>query len=82
MSIGTGVVLFVIGAILAFAVHVTVGFIDLATTGYILMLAGIVVFIVGLVLLFARRSSTSTTRIDPVSGERVSRRDADGGPRF
>ncbi|MDH2442540.1 DUF6458 family protein [Amnibacterium sp. CER49] len=82
MSIGTGVALFVIGAILAFAVHVTIGVIDLATTGYILMIAGIVVFVVGLVLLFVRRSSTSTTRVDPVSGERVTRRDIDGGPRY
>ena len=45
MSIGTGAVLFVIGAILAFAVHVSVGFISLATVGYILMVAGVVVFL-------------------------------------
>ena len=66
------------------AIKVPVGFIDLTTTGYILMVAGIVVFVVGLVLVFTKRTSTSTTRsgIDPATGERVTRRDVDGGPRY
>jgi hypothetical protein len=50
MSIGTGIVLFVIGAILAFAVNVEVEWVNLDLIGYILMAAGAVVFIVGLVL--------------------------------
>jgi protein-S-isoprenylcysteine O-methyltransferase Ste14 len=83
MSIGTGAVLFVIGAILAFAVHVSVGFISLSTVGIILMVAGVVVFVVGLVLaLRGRRSvTTSRTAVDAASGERVTRQTADSdGP--
>lgn len=62
MTMGTGVVLFVIGAILAFAVDVQTQFISLSTAGYILMAAGAVVFVLGLALtLRGRRSVTTTT---------------------
>jgi Domain of unknown function (DUF6458) len=62
MTMGTGVVLFVIGAILAFAVRVQTDFISLSTAGYILMAAGAVVFVLGLALtLRGRRSVTTTT---------------------
>ena len=73
MSIGTGAVLFVIGAILAFAVHVSVGFISLTTVGYILMAAGVVVFIVGLVLALRGRRTVTTSRtgVDAASGEPI-----------
>ena len=83
MSIGTGAVLFVIGAILAFAVHVSVGFINLSTVGIILMVAGVVVFVVGLALALRGRRSVTTSRtgVDAVSGERVTRQSADSeGP--
>ncbi|MCM3696734.1 DUF6458 family protein [Microbacterium oleivorans] len=74
MSIGTGIVLFVIGAILVFAVNVDVQYVNLDMIGYILMVAGAVVFIIGLVLMLRRRSSESTVRtVDPVAGERVTR---------
>ncbi|MDT3331258.1 MULTISPECIES: DUF6458 family protein [Microbacterium] len=74
MSIGTGIVLFVIGAILTFAIDVDVQYVDLDLIGYILMGAGVVVFILGLVLMMRRRSSESTVRtVDPVAGERVTR---------
>ncbi|MDQ1127356.1 MULTISPECIES: DUF6458 family protein [Microbacterium] len=74
MSIGSGIVLFVIGAILAFAVNVDVQYVDLNLIGYILMAAGVVVFLLGLVLMLRRRSSESTVRtVDPVAGERVTR---------
>jgi len=76
MSIGTGIVLFVIGAILTFAINVEVEWADLDLIGYILMGAGAVVFIIGLILL-ARRRQTSTvthTSVDPVSGTQTSRR--------
>jgi hypothetical protein len=62
MSIGTGVVLFVIGAILVYALNFETGFIDLDLVGYILMGAGLVVFIIGLVLMMRRRESVSTIR--------------------
>ena len=75
MSIGTGIVLFVIGAILTFAVNVEVEYVNLDLIGYILMGAGLVVFIIGLVLLMRKRQSvaTSHTTVDPVSGDRVTR---------
>ena len=76
MGIGTGIALFVIGAILAFAVNVDLGgVVNLALIGYILMGAGLVVFIIGLVLLLRKRQSvaTSHTSVDPVSGDRVTR---------
>ncbi|MCS5714045.1 DUF6458 family protein [Herbiconiux sp. CPCC 205716] len=83
MGIGTGIALFVIGAILAFAVNVDLGgFVNLALIGYILMGAGVVVFLISLVLTLRRRSSVSTTRsaVDPASGEQVTRRTTDSDP--
>jgi membrane-bound ClpP family serine protease len=76
MSIGTGVVLFVIGAILVFALDFNLGGVNIDVIGYILMVAGAVVFVIGLIAMFRRRSavSTSTTGADPVSGARVTRR--------
>ncbi len=62
MTMGTGVVLFVIGAILAFAVHVQTAFISLTTAGYILMVAGAVVFVVGLALAIRGRRTVTTAR--------------------
>ena len=62
MSIGAGIVLFVIGAILAFAVNVEVEWVNLDLIGYILMAAGAVVFVVGLVLMMRRRQVASTVR--------------------
>jgi membrane-bound ClpP family serine protease len=62
MSIGTGIVLFVIGAILTFAIHVQNAFINLALVGYILMGAGIVVFIIGLVFMLRKRQSVTTVQ--------------------
>ncbi|MEO7122081.1 MAG: DUF6458 family protein [Lacisediminihabitans sp.] len=73
MGIGSGIFLFVVGAILAFAVNVQVAWINLVLVGYLLMGAGLVVFIISLVLVLRRRSSVVTTRtgVDPASGERV-----------
>lgn len=74
MSIGAGIALFVIGAILVFAVDVDVQYVDLTMIGYILMGAGVVIFLLGLVLMMRRRSTQSVTRsVDPVAGERVTR---------
>lgn len=73
MGIGSGIFLFVIGAILAFAIQVQLAWVDLALVGYLLMGAGLVVFVISLILVLRRRSSTVTTRsaVDPNSGERV-----------
>ena len=77
MSIGTGIVLFVIGAILVFAVNIDTGtYVNLDVVGYILMGAGLVVLIIGLVMLTRRRQAVTTSRTgtDSVSGERVQQR--------
>ncbi|GAB3601807.1 DUF6458 family protein [Microbacterium aureliae] len=75
MSIGTGIVLFVIGAILTFAVNVEVEAVNLDLIGYILMGAGVVVFLIGLILMLRRRQSESISRteIDPATNQRVTR---------
>ena len=77
MSIGTGIALFVIGAILTFAVNIDTGSaINLDLIGYILMGAGVVIFIIGLVLMLRKRQTTTTVRsaVDPASGENVQSR--------
>jgi nitrate reductase gamma subunit len=73
MSIGTGIVLFVIGAILVFAVNLEVEVVNLDMIGYILMGAGVIVFLIGLIFLFKRRQSESTVRTVDPAGERVTR---------
>ncbi|WP_454130089.1 DUF6458 family protein [Microbacterium aurum] len=75
MSIGAGIALIVIGAILVFAINVdTSQFVDLDMIGYIMMAAGAVVLLLGLVFLFRRRSTEQVTRtVDPAVGERVTR---------
>lgn len=82
MSLGFGIFLVVVGAILAFAVNVSVSWIDLDLVGWILMGAGVVVIIIGIVLIVRRRTSTVTSRsgVDPVDGTRIQqteRRDDD-----
>lgn len=74
MTIGTGVVLFVIGAILAFALNVQVEWADLHMIGYILMGAGVVAFLVGIVLMARRRRTDVVTRTEAAPDARVSRR--------
>lgn len=78
MSIGAGIALFVIGAILVFAVNVdTSQFVDLDMIGYIMMGAGFVVFMIGMIFMFRRRSTQQVTHTsDPVAGERVVRTDS------
>ena len=75
MSIGAGIALIVIGAILVFAINVdTSQLVDLDMIGYIMMAAGAVVLLLGLVFLFRRRSTEQVTRtVDPAVGERVTR---------
>ncbi|WP_127793766.1 DUF6458 family protein [Agromyces sp. LHK192] len=81
MSLGLGIVLFVIGAILAFALNATVDWIDLQLVGYILMGAGFVVALLSLILMARRRRTVTTSRtaVDPASGEQV-RRDETSTP--
>jgi membrane-bound ClpP family serine protease len=76
MSIGSGIALFVIGAVLAFAVNVQLDWINLDIIGYLLMGAGVIVFIIGIVLAVRKRESVTTVRsaVDPASGESVQQR--------
>ncbi len=85
MGIGTGIFLFVVGAVLAFALNIQVTWIDLDLVGYLLMGAGVVVFVISLVLVLRKRSSVTTTRTsDPVSGDRVTEQETrdDATPRY
>ncbi|MEX0152542.1 MULTISPECIES: DUF6458 family protein [Microbacterium] len=73
MSIGAGIALFVIGAVLAFAVNLPNEYVDLSTIGYIMMGAGAIVFVIGLVLLVRRRQTDTVTRTEGVGGAQVTR---------
>ena len=77
MNIGLGIFLFVVGAILRFAVNVQVTWINLQLVGDFLMGAGVVVAIIGIVLLVSKRSSVTTVRtaVDPASGDSVASRE-------
>jgi hypothetical protein len=52
--------LFVIGAVLAFALNIEASWIDLHLVGYILMGAGVLVFVIGLVYMLRKRQSVTT----------------------
>ncbi|NNC11635.1 hypothetical protein HII28_07065 [Planctomonas sp. JC2975] len=60
MSVGGGIFLIVIGAILAFALRVTPTWIDLQLVGYILMGAGAVMVVIGIALMVRKRRSKIT----------------------
>ena len=76
MSIGAGIVLFVIGAIFRFALTIQLSWVDVPLVGNILMGAGVVVFVLGLIFTFRRRRSTSTrhTVVGPADRNTVIRR--------
>jgi hypothetical protein len=82
VSIGLGIFLFVVGAILTFALNLESEFINIDLVGYILMGAGLVTVIIGIALLARRRQSVSTTRsaVDPASGERITQRSSEHDP--
>lgn len=66
-----------VGAILVFALDLSVDVIDLDMVGYILMIAGAVTLVIGIALLARKRRSVATThtQVDPTSGERISRQE-------
>jgi hypothetical protein len=82
MSIGLGILLVAIGAVLTYALNVTVDWIDLDLVGYILMVAGAIVIILGLIFMMRRRRSISTTSstVDPAVGQRVIRTEDQATP--
>ena len=82
MSIGVGIFLFVVGAILRFALRVQVSWLNLELVGDLLMGAGVVVVIIGIVLLVRKRSSVTTVRtaVDPNTNEQVASRETKVDP--
>jgi Domain of unknown function (DUF6458) len=82
MSIGVGIFVFVVGAILRFALRVQAGWINLELVGDLLMGAGVVVVIIGIVLLVRKRSSVTTVRsaVDPNTNEQVASRETKVDP--
>lgn len=76
MGIGSGIFLFVVGAIMAFALNFDVPWINLDLVGYLLMGAGALIFLISLVMVARKRSSTSTVRqVDNGGTERVTQRE-------
>lgn len=72
MGIGSGIFLFIVGAIVAFALNFNVKFVDQNLIGYLLMGGGAVVFLISMVSTFKKRSTTVTTHsaVDSAAGER------------
>lgn len=73
MGIGASVFLIAVGAILAFGVNVSVGWLDLWVVGWVLMAAGLFGLIFTLWLWQSRRREVVTTRA-PVVGRTVEER--------
>jgi uncharacterized membrane protein len=73
MGIGSGIFLFVVGAIVAFALNFTVSSLNMNLIGYLLMGAGVLIFLISLVTVFKKRSSTVTTKtaVNRDLGEKV-----------
>jgi hypothetical protein len=71
MGIGAGVFLIAVGAILTFALNVTVQGVDLDVVGVILMIAGAVGVAVELAVFAPRRRVGSTAVVEPAYGTRT-----------
>jgi len=81
MSIGSGIALVVIGAILTFAVNIEISWLDLDIVGSILMGAGAVIFVLGIVASLRKRQTVEVVRVgaDPQSGAQVTERKTSQG---
>ena len=73
MGIGAGVFLIAVGAILTFALNVTVSGIDLDVVGIILMLAGLIGIAVDLAIFAPRRRGVGRADavVEPAYGSRT-----------
>jgi membrane-bound ClpP family serine protease len=89
MNRGTGLIAFgivmgVVGAVMAFAVTVTTKGFNINTAGWILLVVGIIVLLIGLAILVtgSRRSSTTVENVQstPTGEERVEERKDWGSP--
>ena len=72
MGIGSGIFLFIVGAIIAYALNFNVKWVDQNLIGYLFMGGGAVVFLISLVGVFKKRSTTVTTHtaVDSSAGEK------------
>ena len=59
MGIGTSIFLIAVGAILRYAVNVTVEGVEIQTVGLILMIVGIVGLVISLAVIFLRTDDSS-----------------------
>ena len=62
MTIGLAILLIAVGAILRYAVTVTISGVELDTVGLILMIAGIIGLVISLAFTFARRDEDDYPR--------------------
>ena len=65
MSLGVGVFLLALGAILTFAVSFSISGIDLRVIGVVLMLAGVLGLVLELALFAPRRRRVSSSYVEP-----------------
>ena len=63
MGIGASIFLIAVGAILAFAVHVQAGFLDLSVVGWILIVAGVIGLIMTMMIWGRRRQTVTRTPV-------------------
>ncbi|MFY1674238.1 DUF6458 family protein [Plantactinospora sp. WMMB334] len=70
MGIGGSIFLIALGAILAFAVHVETGWLNLSVVGWVLMLAGLVGLVMTTYLWRNRRRTVVAPVVDPRSPAR------------
>lgn len=75
MAIGSGIFLFVVGAIIFFAMNFTTFLVNLDLIGYLLMGSGALVFAIALASEFRDRFTSFISRIsvDPHCGEKIVR---------
>lgn len=70
MVIGSGILLIVVGAVLAFAVNADSSVIDVDVVGWICMAAGVVAIIVSLIVSAQARNTTHREIVDENVNER------------
>lgn len=80
MGIGASVFLIAVGAILAFAVHVQTGFLDLSVVGWILIVAGVIGLIMTTMIWGRRRQTVTRTPVVEPRGRVVEERRVENDP--
>lgn len=70
-SVGGGIALILIGAIIAFALEFDIGGVNIALIGYLMIAAGAVLAVVGLVTTLTKRKTHSEVHRDPKTGSEV-----------